>query len=109
LKLTPQFLELKFIEAIADNTKNFFGDKVLISLSSSPSHMHARTHALVHTRPPCLHLHTHTNLTWHILSFLQVPNMVPDQRLLGNFLQRMFGEMAKIVNLEEVSRERSEI
>nr|TKS02958.1 hypothetical protein D5086_0000157490 [Populus alba] len=65
LKLTPQFLELKFIEAIADNTKNFFGDKVL--------------------------------------------NMVPDQRLLGNFLQRMSGEMARIVNLEEVSRERSEI
>lgn len=28
LKLTPQFLELKFIEAIADNTKIFFGDKV---------------------------------------------------------------------------------
>ncbi|KAA0064760.1 erlin-2-B [Cucumis melo var. makuwa] len=27
LKLTPQFLELKFIEAIADNTKIFFGDK----------------------------------------------------------------------------------
>jgi hypothetical protein len=35
--------------------------------------------------------------------------MVPDQRLLGNFLQRMSGEMARIVNLEEVSRERSEI
>ncbi|KAL5826263.1 hypothetical protein ACOSQ4_018060 [Xanthoceras sorbifolium] len=42
LKLTPQFLELKFIEAIADNTKIFFGDKV--------------------------------------------PNMILDQRLLGNFL-----------------------
>ncbi|GMJ09567.1 hypothetical protein like AT2G03510 [Hibiscus trionum] len=28
LKLTPEFLELKFIEAIADNTKIFFGDKV---------------------------------------------------------------------------------
>lgn len=42
LKLTPQFLELKFIEAIADNTKIFFGDKV--------------------------------------------PNMIFDQRLLGNFL-----------------------
>ncbi|XP_048318467.2 uncharacterized protein LOC107428820 [Ziziphus jujuba] len=28
LKLTPQFLELKFIEAIADNTKIFFGEKV---------------------------------------------------------------------------------
>lgn len=28
LKLTPQYLELKFIEAIADNTKIFFGEKV---------------------------------------------------------------------------------
>ncbi|XP_023547036.1 erlin-2-B-like [Cucurbita pepo subsp. pepo] len=45
LKLTPQFLELKFIEAIADNTKIFFGDKV--------------------------------------------PNMVLDQRLLGNFLHQV--------------------
>ncbi|KAK7836871.1 erlin-1, partial [Quercus suber] len=27
LKLTPQFLELKFVEAIADNTKIFFGEK----------------------------------------------------------------------------------
>ncbi|KAJ6429524.1 hypothetical protein OIU84_021017 [Salix udensis] len=65
LKLTPQFLELKFIEAIANNTKIFFGDKV--------------------------------------------PNMVLDQRLLGNFLQRMPGEMAREVNSEKVSRERSEI
>ncbi|KAB1206739.1 Erlin-2-B [Morella rubra] len=45
LKLTPQYLELKFIEAIADNTKIFFGEKV--------------------------------------------PNMVLDQRLLGNFLQQV--------------------
>ncbi|KAL0336506.1 UNVERIFIED_CONTAM: Erlin-2-B [Sesamum radiatum] len=43
LKLTPQFLELKFIEAIANNSKIYFGNKV--------------------------------------------PNMVLDQRLLGNFLQ----------------------
>ncbi|XP_020591184.1 erlin-2-B [Phalaenopsis equestris] len=42
LKLTPEFLELKFIEAIANNSKIFFGDKV--------------------------------------------PNMVFDQRILGNFL-----------------------
>ena len=28
LKLTPQFLELKFIEAIANNSKIFFGNKV---------------------------------------------------------------------------------
>nr|DAD31453.1 TPA_asm: hypothetical protein HUJ06_010304 [Nelumbo nucifera] len=41
-KLTPQYLELKFIEAIANNSKIFFGDKV--------------------------------------------PNMLFDQRLLGNFL-----------------------
>ncbi|KAH0466022.1 hypothetical protein IEQ34_006125 [Dendrobium chrysotoxum] len=41
-KLTPEFLELKFIEAIANNSKIFFGEKV--------------------------------------------PNMVFDQRLLGNFL-----------------------
>lgn len=45
LKLTPEFLELRFIEAIADNTKIFFGDKV--------------------------------------------PNMVLDQRLLGNFLKEV--------------------
>lgn len=30
LKLTPEFLELKFIDAIARNTKMFFGDKVLL-------------------------------------------------------------------------------
>lgn len=28
LKLTPEFLELKFIEAIANNSKMFFGEKV---------------------------------------------------------------------------------
>ena len=28
LKLTPEFLELKFIEAIANNSKMFFGNKV---------------------------------------------------------------------------------
>ncbi|KAK4376599.1 hypothetical protein RND71_002895 [Anisodus tanguticus] len=43
LKLTPEFLELRFIEAITNNTKMFFGNKV--------------------------------------------PNMILDQRLLGNFLQ----------------------
>ncbi|KAM7464454.1 hypothetical protein LguiA_032575 [Lonicera macranthoides] len=43
LMLTPQYLELKFIEAITNNSKIFFGDKV--------------------------------------------PNMLFDQRLLGNFLQ----------------------
>jgi hypothetical protein len=32
LKLTPEFLELKFIEAIANNTKMFFGEKVRPSL-----------------------------------------------------------------------------
>ncbi|KAK9277127.1 hypothetical protein L1049_006666 [Liquidambar formosana] len=43
LKLTPQYLELRFIQAIANNSKIFFGDKV--------------------------------------------PNMIFDQRLLGNFLE----------------------
>ncbi|GMY25862.1 erlin-2-B-like isoform X1 [Fagus crenata] len=51
LKLTPQFLELKFIEAIADNTKIFFGEKI--------------------------------------------PNMVLDQRLLGNFLQQVSRNVSK--------------
>ncbi|EOY01713.1 SPFH/Band 7/PHB domain-containing membrane-associated protein family [Theobroma cacao] len=50
LKLTPEFLELKFIEAIAYNTKIFFGDKI--------------------------------------------PNMVMDQRLLGNFLQNASRQVA---------------
>lgn len=45
LMLTPEYLELKFIEAIANNTKMFFGNKV--------------------------------------------PNMVFDQKLLGNFLREM--------------------
>ncbi|XP_068656327.1 uncharacterized protein [Aristolochia californica] len=52
MKLTPQFLELKFIEAIANNSKIFFGDRV--------------------------------------------PNMIFDQRLLGNFLN----DVVKIGNLE---------
>uniref|UniRef100_A0A5B7A8U1 Putative erlin-1 n=1 Tax=Davidia involucrata TaxID=16924 RepID=A0A5B7A8U1_DAVIN len=52
LKLTPQYLELKFIEAIANNSKIFFGNKV--------------------------------------------PNMLLDQRLLGN----LFQDMAKQGNLE---------
>ncbi|KAA8529351.1 hypothetical protein F0562_033850 [Nyssa sinensis] len=43
LKLTPQYLELKFIEAIANNSKIFFGNKA--------------------------------------------PNMILDQRLLGNLFQ----------------------
>ncbi|KAL9687749.1 hypothetical protein QQ045_032156 [Rhodiola kirilowii] len=47
LKLTPQFLELKFIESIANNSKIFFGNKL--------------------------------------------PNMILDQRLLGNFLQKTAG------------------
>lgn len=29
LKLTPQYLELRFIESIANNTKMYFGDKVV--------------------------------------------------------------------------------
>ncbi|EEF50755.1 SPFH domain-containing protein 2 precursor, putative [Ricinus communis] len=57
LKLTPEFLELKFIEAIADNTKIFFGDKV--------------------------------------------PNMVLDQRLLGNFLHGVSRDTVREGNTEE--------
>jgi hypothetical protein len=34
LKLTPEFLELKFIEGIAKNTKMFFGEKVRPSLGT---------------------------------------------------------------------------
>ncbi|KAJ7953910.1 erlin-2-B [Quillaja saponaria] len=56
LKLTPQFLELKFIDAIADNTKIFFGEKV--------------------------------------------PNMVLDQRLLGNFLREVSKEVSQEANAE---------
>ncbi|CAK9313146.1 unnamed protein product [Citrullus colocynthis] len=40
LKLTPQFLELKFIEAIADNTKIFFGDKVPNMIFDQRSKIH---------------------------------------------------------------------
>ncbi|GMP58529.1 hypothetical protein CsSME_00022162 [Camellia sinensis var. sinensis] len=52
LKLTPQYLELKFIEAISNNTKIFFGNKV--------------------------------------------PNMIFDQKLLGNFVQ----DIARKTNME---------
>ena len=42
LRLTPQYLELKFIEAIANNTKIYFGNKVSgYSLCSSPPHIFA--------------------------------------------------------------------
>ncbi|KAL7240674.1 hypothetical protein ACSBR2_006343 [Camellia fascicularis] len=51
-KLTPQYLELKFIEAISNNTKIFFGNKV--------------------------------------------PNMIFDQKLLGNFFQ----DIARKTNME---------
>ncbi|OMO71993.1 Band 7 protein [Corchorus olitorius] len=50
LKLTPQYLELSFINAITQNTKIFFGDKV--------------------------------------------PNMILDQRLLGNFMQNVSRQVA---------------
>ncbi|XP_042529425.1 LOW QUALITY PROTEIN: erlin-2-B-like [Dipodomys spectabilis] len=65
LKLTPEFLELKFIDAIAVNTKIFFGDKV--------------------------------------------PNMVLDQRLLGNFLHRMSNEVIKGGSSEEHIQSESSI
>lgn len=56
LKLTPEFLELKFIDAIADNTKIFFGEKV--------------------------------------------PNMVLDQRLLGNFLKQVPVDLSREASKE---------
>jgi len=68
LKLTPEFLQLKFIEAIANNTKIFFGDKVIASSTS---------YAIIR-------LTFFTDLTFQL--GLQVPNMILDQRLLGNLL-----------------------
>ncbi|XP_013734411.1 erlin-2-B isoform X1 [Brassica napus] len=59
LKLTPEFLELKFIDAIARNTKMFFGDKV--------------------------------------------PNMVLDQRLLGNFLNHSTKDKSNDGNSERAT------
>ncbi|GJU16712.1 erlin-2-B [Tanacetum coccineum] len=55
LKLTPEFLELRFIEAISNNTKIFFGNKI--------------------------------------------PNMVLDQRLLGNFLKELGSIGCDVVTL----------
>ncbi|BAT74797.1 hypothetical protein VIGAN_01255600 [Vigna angularis var. angularis] len=71
LKLTPEFLQLKFIEAIANNTKIFFGDKVFVSSTSYAN--------------ICLTLFT--DLTFQL--GLQVPNMILDQRLLGNLLHEV--------------------
>lgn len=33
LKLTPEYLQLKYIESIANNSKIFFGDKVMKALN----------------------------------------------------------------------------
>lgn len=83
LKLTPQFLELKFIEAIADNTKIFFGDKVMLCSLRLYGYFYSCVFVL-----PLLS------------SFaLQVPNMVLDQRLLGNFL-KVSREVPKDVSKE---------
>lgn len=68
LRLTPQYLELKFIEAIANNTKIYFGNKVNIN-------------SLYYSFPlefPFLAVYKF---------LIQVPNMVLEQRLLGSFLQ----------------------
>ncbi|MFS7947786.1 hypothetical protein Hanom_Chr06g00552321 [Helianthus anomalus] len=54
LKLTPQFLELKFIEAISNITKMFFGNKI--------------------------------------------PNMLMDQRVLGNFLRHFKGRNVSYIS-----------
>ena len=89
MKLTPQFLELKFIEAIADNTKIFFGEKVFPSL-------------LCVCMCVCACVCARGVLCVQALlnsSFLQIPNMFLDQRLLGNFLQ----QLSKNVSEEEKS------
>lgn len=81
MKLTPEFLELKFIEAIADNTKIFFGDKVW-SLHLFLSGCLSICQLIL---SPCL----------------QVPNMVLDQRLLGNVLKQVSKQTSTEENLEE--------
>lgn len=71
--LTPEYLELKFIEAIADNTKIFFGEKVhYLSLQSLLCVVCVRVY-----------------WAWTHIFVLQVPSMILDQRLLGNFLQEI--------------------
>lgn len=71
--LTPEYLELKFIEAIADNTKIFFGEKVrYLSL-----------------QPLLCVVCVKSVLSWTHIFVLQVPSMILDQRLLGNFLQEI--------------------
>ena len=77
LKLTPEFLELKFIEAIANNTKIFFGEKVFPSLLCVCM-------CVCVCRRGVLCVQALLNS-----SFLQIPNMFLDQRLLGNFLQQL--------------------
>lgn len=57
VKLTPEFLELKFIEAISNNTKMFFGEKVWHSI---------RNLWLLHMFPSICHLAVCT--MWQLLS-----------------------------------------
>ena len=68
MKLTPEYLELKFIEAIANNSKIFFGDKV---------------------RPtcPCASVISISADQKLMKLCLQVPSMIFDQRILGDFLK----------------------
>ena len=48
LKLTPQYLELRFIEAIANNSKIFFGNKVLSLSLYIYIHIYTYTHTHIH-------------------------------------------------------------
>ena len=48
LKLTPEYLELRFIEAIANNSKIFFGNKVLFLSLYIYIHIYTYTHTHIH-------------------------------------------------------------
>lgn len=72
LKLTPEYLQLKFIESIANNSKIFFGDKV-------------GKHVNWLVNFPFMHHYENINHEQFFV-FWQVPNMIVDQRMLGTFL-----------------------
>ena len=48
LKLTPEYLELRFIEAIANNSKIFFGNKVLSLSLYIYIYTHTHTHIYIY-------------------------------------------------------------
>lgn len=86
LKLTPEFLELKFIDAIARNTKMFFGDKVFLYTLSFLNYYLSVSAVLK-----------------KYMSTVQVPNMVLDQRLLGNFLNHSTKDKSNDGNSERAT------